>query len=791
MSCKKHNHRLKTLFKLSQVQMRLFPHKGVESMPQSIFVNIVDEENAICSICGEDTPFVEEHADKGPLEYSRDSEYVYSDLSDLDNHGVRTKIKIDPTPIEEWSPQNQEEHKASIVAKITQLADSLKKIGSNVYTSILERPIDLAIKFDYDGLQGINLNNSLITVKYDGKIENINSPSIVSWTATNTEGGAEDVLQRMRENTASYYMQRHFTNGINSGLEDALTSRFLSLAKENNIETLIKSYEALLPFIVGRITYNTIIFLRTIYDVMKSSFRRSLDSAIFSSNKYLEAYDDLNSVARELSETDYPLTTREDIDLVKLTPFKDKYFAPICLECAENIFEKCTDCGNNYFEDQISSFDGNRVCNSCLDDWSSCDDCGEMVRSEDMHYDEENSQSYCEGCYPDHEKKSIDTDNFDAPHDLASQAPIFLSGNKQNLEKLISAIEALRNKTKGGPPVRLKQDFINIFKANGIKEDEARIIINTLDSSSRIWETADLIPEDTFKKYLDGYITAIKNYISHQEDFYSKYPLAIDQNTRTENIYSGKKIDLLKNYQPMPVEYEYAEAHRGSNNFVIKMMPSDDLLNQAESLFPGLGKEAWTYFSKAGTQHYPGCIAYARISDDGNNLVIDNLQRDADLNNARPDDYKARFSDPAKAEMAEKALRWWDKRTSRWYVQFTDYLINFAKNNSRKLYLTNFDTQKQKWRRIPDRNAEIYDNLPEELSSAAFYKKLQEMRAENPAETIESLKEKINNREVAVYPTLDKNPDPDLQVEDLTGPVGGIWRLAKKYEILKIFKKAK
>ena len=94
MSCKKHNHKLKTLFKLSQIQMRLFPHKGVNSKPQSLFVNIVDEDTAICSICEENIPFVEEHADKGPQDYSQDSEYVYSDLSNLDQNGVRTKIKI-------------------------------------------------------------------------------------------------------------------------------------------------------------------------------------------------------------------------------------------------------------------------------------------------------------------------------------------------------------------------------------------------------------------------------------------------------------------------------------------------------------------------------------------------------------------------------------------------------------------------------------------------------------------------------------------------------------------------
>ncbi len=168
------------------------------------------------------------------------------------------------------------------------------------------------------------------------------------------------------------------------------------------------------------------------------------------------------------------------------------------------------------------------------------------------------------------------------------------------------------------------------------------------------------------------------------------------------------------------------------------------------------------------------------------------MQRDADLNNSDPDTYKARFSsEPEKAEMAERALRWFDKRTSKWYIQFTDYLINFAKENEKKLYLTNFKTQKQKWRSIPDKNMEVYDNLPEELSSASFYRKLQEMKRENPDETTESLVQKIKDGSISVYPVKDNSPDPDLKIEDLREPVDGIWRLAKKNKIFCLFKKSK
>ena len=65
------------------------------------------------------------------------------------------------------------------------------------------------------------------------------------------------------------------------------------------------------------------------------------------------------------------------------------------------------------------------------------------------------------------------------------------------------------------------------------------------------------------------------------------------------------------------------------------------------------------------------------------------------------------------------------------------------------------------------------------------------MREENPSETAESLREKIKNREVSVFPTLDSNPNRNLNIEDVGSPIGGIWRLAKRHKILNIFKYSK
>ena len=86
------NHKLHNLLKLSQVQMRLFPHKTVESNPNYVFANIVDEETAICSICEKNIPFIEDEADEGPDGFSSNSEYVYASQKGLSNHDINSTI---------------------------------------------------------------------------------------------------------------------------------------------------------------------------------------------------------------------------------------------------------------------------------------------------------------------------------------------------------------------------------------------------------------------------------------------------------------------------------------------------------------------------------------------------------------------------------------------------------------------------------------------------------------------------------------------------------------------------
>jgi len=778
--------------------MKLFPHRTVDERSSTSFGNMVDDDTGICCICRERIPFSIDEAEEIPDEYSSDSEYMYVSTSNLKSRSIIFKLEVDPIVKEEWRPQNKKEYTNQLVEKIRKIASEVRNIGSSFYSELFEQPFKIEpelTRYRYNRepffieSEQIDLNGSKIEISADGDLRTIDPASIKSWILKD----GREIGGRLLDYNSSYKMDGLIT-GINESLRKEFDKKFLELLIKNNFEETLREFYNIYSIISKSLPHSVTNLMHRLHKFMAD--KNTEHSYFFNqrnSRMFLEVSDILSSISTHYLQEDFDISTK--LDVMRDTGGQDipDLFLPICGDCAEDLLARCNDCNKTGFEEDMIKIDGNNVCERCSESYSTCDGCNETILSEEAQYNEDDGNIYCRDCFI--ENSSVDTDDFDEPYDASSAELFFLSGNKQTLDRLLAGLNTFKNKVNGGQKEKIKKDIINVFKANGIKEDEANIILGTISTTGTVSINpsfgGEFISDSSARLFIDECIKSINNYLSHQDSFYSKYPLAIDGDIRTQNIFSGKKIELLKNYQPMPVTYEYDEAHRGSENFVIKMMPSQTLLVQAESLFPGIGRKSWEYFSNAGTQHHPGCIAYARISYDGENLVIDNLQRDADLNNANVESYKMRYRDPAEQDMAEKAIRWWDKRTSKWYVQFTDYLINFANNNSKKLYLTDFKIQKQKWYSIPQKNMEVYDNLPEELSSAAFYKKLRELREENPGETEESLKEKIKNREVSIYPKYDDNPNRNLKIESIRSPVSGIWRLAKKHKILNIFKYSK
>ena len=91
--CNNHKHKLQNLLKLSQVQMKLFPHQTVDERSSTSFGNMIDDDTGICCICREIIPFPINKAKEIPDDYSLDSEYMYVSTSNLkysaiDNDGM-------------------------------------------------------------------------------------------------------------------------------------------------------------------------------------------------------------------------------------------------------------------------------------------------------------------------------------------------------------------------------------------------------------------------------------------------------------------------------------------------------------------------------------------------------------------------------------------------------------------------------------------------------------------------------------------------------------------------------
>lgn len=110
------------------------------------------------------------------------------------------------------------------------------------------------------------------------------------------------------------------------------------------------------------------------------------------------------------------------------------------------------------------------------------------------------------------------------------------------------------------------------------------------------------------------------------------------------------------------------------------------------------------------TPHHRGSLAYARCSYDGEeNIVINNLQRDADYDN-----FIAMSSKPSDKD--KEAAKWLENTTKQW----SPFLLNLVKAmaiaEGKHAYLTHFDQQRKKWARLPiHKSRRAYEKVPEQM----------------------------------------------------------------------------
>lgn len=77
----------------------------------------------------------------------------------------------------------------------------------------------------------------------------------------------------------------------------------------------------------------------------------------------------------------------------------------VCPDCADEYYYQCDDC-NRYFSDEYVRRDGYHcICDECFDDndWTRCEDCGDLIRDDDAYFDDDTGYAYCSSCWDNRE----------------------------------------------------------------------------------------------------------------------------------------------------------------------------------------------------------------------------------------------------------------------------------------------------------------------------------------------------------------------------------------------------
>lgn len=787
--------------------MRLFPHEtggGVEIA----LLNIVSPETAVCGICDNVIEFDQNDLNELP-ENLANGENLAADIKSLRNNDIGFTIHKDPAT-EEYISQNQEGDKQKLLSSLAAMEKLIRTLAgrmSEIFFDpfVITPDISLVLptyqaeefwgvkKEDLTDKQIELFNHPIITIDSADKYPE--PKQVLTWVVD-----GQDIRDKIKFAPHNHYAL--FGGPIKEAINKTFIERFRYEFNLLHGQEIFDQYKEIIPIIQSVSMIDPFTFEgigMTINSIESWRAHNIITKGVVT--RYLGLADSIGKLRRTINEDPkLQIVTKVKSNSISGTPQRTKRLMPVCLECAETFISRCSDCDKPGYDTDFSSMGDKKLCSSCQEDYSTCDDCNKFISNDDANWVESEGKTYCNACYNESHKR-VDPTDFYQPKYKSKNDLFFLGGGaKGNLPKLLAAVETLEEKTLHQDSAKDTGKFftavVNLFKANGYNEKDANDILNALHNTTTIFpitsSSQTTISSGQAKFYLKSLADSIRDYLDEQAAFYDKFPLQIEEsgtNIPVSNIFTGKKLELLKNYAPLPVSYEFDESsdsHSGSN-FVVKMIPNQLLIRQSEELFPNIGEKAWDYISETGTHHYPGSIAYARIGSRENYFVIDNFQRDSDIQNVRMPTWLSKYPIEDQ-DTAEKAIRWWDKRLSKWYIQFAEWLINFAKVNEKELYLTNFKTQQRKWTSIPERSREIYDSLPEELASAAFYKKLKELRKTNPEETEESLKEKVKLRQEKIYPSNESWIEESVKVEGLDKPVGGIWRLAKDYTILGLFK---
>jgi len=353
--------------------------------------------------------------------------------------------------------------------------------------------------------------------------------------------------------------------------------------------------------------------------------------------------------------------------------FNVKYSVPICYDCYEG-YEKCEFCQKNLTPDQKKYpsvwSDNDYICDECIENGHAyiCVSCGKADSEEDMHYIED-SGFICDECY-----KNENSERIKWAENTISKLDIPVGKNNPVSGKVLNNLdEFLREYIKKYGNEDLREGYeklLHVAKKRGLTS-EAIYYLEVMGQSN--YKVQDILND------IDGNLAA-QNYMKGQ------YP-------------------NLKNYQNLPFDIDVVNNYNKSKQgFTITITPSDEFFDYAEKKYPQI-RDVWQYMSD--TPHHDGVLAYARCAyEGGNNLVINNLQRDADFDN-----YISKRSNSG--QIAKETAKWLNSQTKQWDVFLLNLIKAMAISEDINAYLTTFDQQKSKWRNLPIyKSKKTYEEIP-------------------------------------------------------------------------------
>lgn len=385
--------------------------------------------------------------------------------------------------------------------------------------------------------------------------------------------------------------------------------------------------------------------------------------------------------------------------------------------------KKCHVCNKGFVEndDEIHTDPMNTryyICGDCYaKQYSQCEECNEVIYSEDAQYDEESYSILCTNCY-----NKIKINEEEIPREYVEDARTYSTSQSRILSKLfpidsktllnsvLPTIELAKNK-------KFKSiDEVYSFFEKRMQKPETKAFVKTIMQSS----------PDNPDSFINNIIECATNTLNRNNTLAEEYP-------------------QLK-FKLIPVDFELKSAGGGHEGAVFIIRPSKNFLNYADNIQPGAKEAYQDVLSRRG--HHHGALGYLRFTMSNDNFIVDNLQTDLDyqtfnqlsilpsyealkLLEKKPDLDPEQVKDPEQKKQLKEYIKkygidgiksrirddlgiafWLTAIKNSWAPILLDSFKKYSESVGVSAYLTSYEMQQKKWSSIPERNEYIYDKLP-------------------------------------------------------------------------------